>query len=192
MDRLERIFADLNSYAVEVGIFAADDSFYAMLANVHEFGITITPKNGRYLTIPVSPESHGKRAGDFPNLFRPHGTNVLAVPKGRNDFEVLFVLVESVTIPERSFVRSTFDEKEETWSEFLKRQLNLVLSGQISVEDMFNRMGAIAAADIQEKMANSSPANAGATISAKRSSNPLIDTGGLRQRVTWKVVRRNA
>lgn len=192
LDRLERIFADLNSYAVEVGIFAADDSFYAMLANVHEFGITITPKNGRYLTIPVSPESHGKRAGDFPNLFRPHGTNVLAVPKGRNDFEVLFVLVESVTIPERSFVRSTFDEKEETWSEFLKRQLNLVLSGQISVEDMFNRMGAIAAADIQEKMANSSPANAGATISAKRSSNPLVDTGGLRQRVTWKVVRRNA
>lgn len=191
-DRLERIFADLNSYAVEVGIFAADDSFYAMLANVHEFGITITPKNGKYLTIPVSPKSHGKRAGDFPDLFRPHGTNVLAIPKSRDEFEVLFVLVESVTIPERSFVRSTFDEKEETWSEFLKGQLNSVMSGQITVEDMFNRMGAMAAADIQEKMVNSSPANARATVSAKGSSNPLVDTGGLRQRVTWKVVRRNA
>lgn len=190
---LERIFADLNSYSVEVGIFAADDSFYAMIANVHEYGLTIKPKKAKALTIPVSPKSHGKRASDFPDLFKPHGTNVLAIPKGKDDFEVLFVLMKSVTIPERSFVRSTFDEKEQTWYDFLKGQLNQVIDGKISVKEMYNRMGAVAAADIQQKMSNfSSPANAPATINAKGSSQPLIDTGGLRQRVTWKVVKRNA
>lgn len=191
--KIEKIFSDLNSYSVEVGIFAADESFYAMLANVHEFGITIKPKKAKALTIPVNPKAHGKRASDFPDLFKPHGTNVLAIPKGKDDFEVLFVLMKSVTIPERSFIRSTFDEKEQTWYDFLKGQLNQVIDGKISIEEMYNRMGAVAAADIQAKMANfGSPNNSTATTNTKGSTSPLIDSGGLRQRVTWKVVKRNA
>lgn len=193
LEDIVQIFDDLNNYAVEVGIFAADNSFYAMLANVHEYGITIKPKKAKALTIPVNPKAHGKRASDFPDLFKPRGTNVLAIPKGKDDFEVLFVLMKSVTIPERSFVRSTFDEKEESWYQFLQGQMNLVLAGKISVEAMYDRLGAIAAADIQAKMANfGSPTNSTATTSTKGSSSPLIDSGGLRQRVTWKVVKRNA
>ncbi|OES45233.1 hypothetical protein [Domibacillus iocasae] len=193
LDVIEQIFDDLNNYAVEVGIFAADNSFYAMIANVHEYGLTIKPKKTKALTIPVNPKAHGKRASDFPDLFKPRGTNVLAIPKGKDDFEVLFVLMKSVTIPERSFVRSTFDEKEETWYQFLQQQMNLVLAGKLSVKDMYNRLGSLAAADIQAKMANfGSPNNSTATTSAKGSSSPLIDSGGLRQRVTWKVVKRNA
>lgn len=191
MGRLRRILDDLNKYSVEIGIFASDDSFYAMIANVHEFGITIKPKRARMLTIPVNPKAHGKRARDFPDIFRPRGKNVLAIPAGNGEFEVLFALMESVTIPERSFVRSTFDEKENVWYRFLQTQMNQVFNGRISVYTMFDRIGAQAAGDIQEKMTRMSPGNAPATSAAKRSSNPLVDTGGLRQRVTWKVVRRN-
>jgi hypothetical protein len=193
LQRLAQTLEEVKKYSVEIGIFASDNSFYAMIANVHEFGLTIKPKKAKALTIPVNPKAHGKRASDFPDLFKPYGTNVLAIPKGRGDFEVLFVLMKSVTIPERAFVRSTFDEQEETWSQFLKRQLNLAIDGKITVEEMYNRMGAVAAADIQQKMASfGSPNNSSATTNTKGSTSPLIDSGGLRQRVTWKVVKRNA
>ena len=37
---------------MQIGIFGEDDSFMAMLAQVHEFGVTIRPK-GRFLVIPL-------------------------------------------------------------------------------------------------------------------------------------------
>jgi len=189
-DKLQKVLDDLNSYAVEIGVFASDDSFYAMLANVHEFGITIKPKKAKRLTIPISPKSHGKRARDFPDLFRPYGTDVLAIPNGKDSFEVLFVLLEEVTIPERAFMRTTFDEKEKKWYQFLEKEMKQVLAFKRDVKTMLERLGAMAVGDIQEKMTNMSPGNAGATTSAKRSNTSLVDTGGLRQRITWKVVKR--
>lgn len=193
MDRLIKVVKELDSYSVEIGIFAADDSFYAMLANVHEFGITIRPKNASALTIPVNPKAHGKSAGDFPNIFRPKGTDVLAIPKGKGEFEVLFLLLKSVTIPERSFIRSTFDEKNDDWMPFIERLINQVTSFNIEPRTMYERLGARIAGDIQEKMTVlRSPANKKLTIENKGSSNPLIDTGGLRARVTWKVVKKHA
>lgn len=42
----------LNKYSLQIGIFGEDDSFMAMLAQVHEFGVIIRPK-GRFLVIPL-------------------------------------------------------------------------------------------------------------------------------------------
>lgn len=189
-DKLQRVFDDLKRYSVMVGIYGSDESFYTMLANVHEFGITIKPKTAKMLTIPVNPKAHGKRAGEFPDLFRPRGTDVLAIPKGKKDFEVLFVLLEEVTIPERSFFRSTFDEKESKYYRFLESRMNQILAFKMDVKTMYKQLGAMVAADIQEKMLKVSPGLSGATTAAKGSHSTLVDTGGLRQRITWKVVNR--
>lgn len=180
----------LKKYNIEVGIFGSDDSFYAMIANVHEFGITIYPKNVKYLTVPVSPKAKGKRAADFPNIFRPKGKKVLAIPKGDNGYEVLFALKDSVKIPERSFLRSTFDEQNDKWFTFLKKQVANVLNGRIGAKTLCERLGAKMVADIQEKLTDlDDPPNVSATTATKGSTNPLLDTGGLRMRVTYKVVR---
>ncbi len=66
-------------------------------------GGTITPKRAQLLTIPVHPEAHGKRAGEFNDLsFIKTGggrgaTAVLAKTGQGNIFEVFYVLVKSVT-----------------------------------------------------------------------------------------------
>lgn len=93
-------------------------------------------------------------------------------------------------IPERSFMRSTFDEKKEEWVLFFNNQLKRVLKGQMGPRVLCERLGAKMTADIQEKITDlDTPPNAPSTIAQKGSSNPLIDTGGLRMRVTWRVVQ---
>ncbi|QTB11723.1 hypothetical protein J2B92_12275 [Lysinibacillus sphaericus] len=97
----------------------------------------------------------------------------------------------SISIPERSFLRTAFDEKNEQWASFFKSQLKHVLALQMDVQTLFNRLGARMVGDIQEKITDlDAPPNAPSTIAKKGSSNPLIDTGGLRMRITYRVVRK--
>lgn len=52
-------------------------------------------------------------------------------------------------------------------------------------------LGVVAAGDVQEAILTlASPPNAPETIAKKGSSNPLIDTGQLRQSITWAEVDR--
>jgi bifunctional DNA-binding transcriptional regulator/antitoxin component of YhaV-PrlF toxin-antitoxin module len=143
--KLRRTLKELESYVVEVGVFSSDDNqepSYVMIANVHEFGVTIQKEKG------------------------------------------------SITIPERSFMRSTFDMKSGDWLEFVKRQLKLVINFKIEPKILWERLGALMVADIQEAITDlDTPPNAPATIAKKGSSNPLIDTGGLRGRITYRVVK---
>ncbi len=180
----------LNRYALEIGIFggSSDDNFYAMIANVHEFGMTIHAKN-KYLTIPTK-HAEGRKASEIPGLFRPKGKDILAVANGDGTLTVMFILKESVNIPERSFIRSTFDENEDGWSEFIEERVNLIFEGEMRARQLFEQLGAKIVGQIQKKMTDiRSPKNAAITVANKGSSNPLMDTGELRRRVTWQVVR---
>ena len=38
--------------------------------------------------------------------------------KGKDQLEFAYMLTEKITIPERSFLRSTFDEKNKEWSDY--------------------------------------------------------------------------
>lgn len=180
----------LNRYALEIGIFggSADDNFYAMIANVHEFGMTIHAKN-KYLTIPTK-HAEGRKASEIPGLFKPKGKDILAVANGDGTLTVMFILKESVNIPERSFIRSTFDENEDSWSEFIEERVNLIFEGEMRARQLFEQLGAKIVGQIQKKMTDiRSPKNAAITAANKGSDNPLMDTGELRRRVTWQVVR---
>lgn len=187
---LYRELAELDRYSIEIGIFGSDDSFYAMIANVHEFGMTIKAKN-KYLSIPTK-EAGDRKPSEIPGLFQPKGKNVLAVADktAENGIKVMFILKESVNIPERSFIRSTFDEKNDEWMDFLEKQIEKLCELEIDAQTVFKRLGARIAGDIQDKIRDiRTPPNAPLTIENKGSDNPLIDTGGLRMHVTWKLVR---
>lgn len=190
---------ELDKYAIEIGIFGSDDSFYAMIANIHEFGMTIKTKTSKNLAIPVHENAVGKSPKDFGESLKPmfsrkngeskvYGLGVEKSP-GSNELEMYFVLKKSVNIPERSFIRATFDEKNDEWMAFLESQIEKVCELEIEAKTVFERLGARIVADIQRQMTDMrSPRNAPLTISNKGSSNPLIDTGELRRHVTWKVV----
>lgn len=187
---LYRELAELDRYSIEIGIFGSDDSFYAMIANVHEFGMTIKAKN-KYLAIPTK-EAGDRKPADIPGLFQPKGKNVLAVADkaAENGIKVMFILKESVNIPERSFIRSTFDDKNDEWMDFLEKQIEKLCEFEIDARTVFQRLGAKIVGDIQEKMRDiRTPPNAPLTVENKGFDNPLIHTGSLRRHVTWKLVR---
>jgi hypothetical protein len=188
--KMKKELRKANKLACEIGVFSDGDSFLSMLAQVHEYGATIEAK-GQYLTIPT-PAAGGRSARDFgPELFKPKGKDVLAVARGGGQIEVMFILKKSVEIPERSFIRETFDKKNREWSAFLDRQMDGIIEGRLTADQALERLGQRMVADVQETLTKlRTPANAPITIANKGSSNPLIDTGRLRQSITYKVVRR--
>lgn len=200
---LYRELAELDRYSIEIGIFGSDnkdENFYAIIANVHEFGMTIKPVNGKNLAIPVHPNAIGKNPKDFadgelkPMFSRKNGISkvwALGKENGKDgELEPYFILKKSVNIPERSFIRSTFDEKNDEWMDFLEKQIEKLCEFEIDARTVFQRLGAKIVGDIQEKIRDiRTPKNSPLTIENKGFDNPLIHTGSLRRHVTWKLVR---
>ena len=92
------------------------------------------------------------------------------------------------TIPERSFLRAWFDENRERCHEAVKRMAQSVMRGERSREDAIEILGQTFVAQIQKRIAKGiPPPNSPATIAAKGSSTPLIDTGILRTSITYAV-----
>ena len=94
------------------------------------------------------------------------------------------------TIPERSFMRSTVDEEQRVYLDHLERAAGEFADGrQGRAVQTLERLGLRAVGDIQEKIVElRDPPNAPSTIASKGSSNPLIDTGNMRQSVDYLVV----
>lgn len=116
--------------------------------------------------------------------------------RGGGDSELVIIAASnefgapSVNVPERSYLRSTVDEKRADYAAALTRIVRDEVDGKRVARLGLERLGAKAAGDVQRKIvALRDPPNAPSTIAAKGSSNPLIDTGRLRQSIDW-VVRK--
>jgi phage gpG-like protein len=72
-------------------------------ARLQQEGGVVTPKNVKWLTIPVTRKARRTPARKFPGLFKLKGKQVLATKKGKG-FEAQFILVGSVKIPARAFL----------------------------------------------------------------------------------------
>jgi len=96
---------------------------------------------------------------------------------------------DQINIPERSFIRTTFDEQEKAWVDFAQKRLEKVVAGRMKARSMLDQIGAKMASDIQETIVEiKDPKNAGMTVERKGSSNPLVDSGRLMQSITWRLV----
>lgn len=84
----------------------------------------------------------------------------------------------AVGIPPRPFMQPTVKEKKDTWVKTIEKSLPKVALGKMTAFDVLDLVGIQAAADIQTKISSIyTPPNAPATIRAKGSTKPLIDTG---------------
>ena len=94
----------------------------------------------------------------------------------------------TVSIPERSFMRSTFDEKQSQINADMAKRYKQVIDGKIGVHRALSLIGMRHAQDIQDKIgSNIQPANSEATIARKKSTKTLIDTGAMRQSIRHMV-----
>jgi len=99
-------------------------------------------------------------------------------------------------IPQRSWLRSTFRRTDAARKQFTAELVKKVLKGSVSVERALGLLGAWAVARVQETIVQrltegpENQANAPSTIAAKGSSTPLVDTGQLKNAISFQVVRK--
>ena len=93
-------------------------------------------------------------------------------------------------IPERSFLRSTFDENRENWRKKHRSLLNDVIKGKTSTKLVMRSLGFEMATAIQNKVLTlQSPPNAPSTIAQKPlvGNNPLINTRHLLNNIGFQA-----
>lgn len=101
-------------------------------------------------------------------------------------------------VPERSFLRSTVDERREEYQAELDKTVGVAIDSMVrsgagsagrAMEQHLGRLGLRAARDVQAKIRDlREPENADSTLAAKYpGTNPLIDTGRMRQSISHKV-----
>lgn len=165
-DNIPRVVAELmelGQLASDVGIFAEqEDNFYVMVASVHEFGveITVTPKMRAYL--------------HYRGLHLKEETTV-------------------IKIPSRPFMRNGLDVFEEQMDSVVSVAIEKLFDGTLLAAGVYERIGIAASWEIKEAMlAMKEPALHPFTRQHRRleSDQPLVDTGGLMQRVTHMTVAR--
>lgn len=94
-----------------------------------------------------------------------------------------------IKIPERSFLRAPLKANMPKYHKAFEWFVQRATQGKISMNQALNQMGMMMVRDSQEAISKGiAPANADSTIRRKGSSTPLIDTGRLRQSITWRVV----
>ena len=93
-------------------------------------------------------------------------------------------------VPERSFIRQTFDMNRDKYQKALDGAARGVSSGKASVVEGLKALGMFIVSTMQERIEKNSPQFkelAEVTKKRKGSSKPLIDTGQLKNSITYVV-----
>lgn len=89
-------------------------------------------------------------------------------------------------IPERPFMRNALRNNRGKYRQALRTSARKILLGETALSTVLNKLGILVQGDIQSEITSlRSPPNSPVTIARKGSSNPLIDSGAMRQAVTW-------
>lgn len=95
-------------------------------------------------------------------------------------------------VPARPFMAQTVQKYGPRFKEEQKNLLAMISKGEMSTKVALNRLGSLGASSVKETIADGDFApNAPYTAARKGSSKPLIDTGAMRQSVTWVVRMRS-
>lgn len=162
VDDLLANLRELESMYVTVGILSKAGGEMLMIANVHEFGCNI----------PVTNKMRGFLAANFDVHLRA-------------DTKV-------IKIPERSFVRSAYDNKASKIKASGEDLIAKVVEGSMSARVFYTLLGQTCADTIRQYLVAevNSPPNSEMTIKAKGSSNPLVNTGQLAAAITYEIRSR--
>ncbi len=93
-------------------------------------------------------------------------------------------------VPERSFIRSTFNSKRSEYIAMLKKLVPQIYALKMTVKKALDIIGMRMAADMKKRITEGAgipPPNAPSTIARKGSERPLVDTGQLLNAISWSV-----
>jgi len=93
--------------------------------------------------------------------------------------------------PERSFVRSTFDDEKENVTKRFEQIYEAINKGDFNVVSKLRAIGIEHAGKVKQKITDiKTPPNAPITIALKGFDNPLIRTGEMRSKVSSEVINK--
>lgn len=176
---------------VQIGIFAETDGEVLKYAIVHEYGGTIKPKK-KFIAIPLKKELKGKNPRDFDLKFirTTDGKYFLAMQKGKQ-LEPYYLLVREVKIPERSFIRSTFDNSTNIDNIIKNAEpvLQMFLDGKKSIDEYLKALGIEMEGTIKQRIMGAEfQANSALTVNLKGENTPLKDSGNMLRAIVSKVI----
>lgn len=200
MIRIQKELKKLQSCTVHVGIMGDEGSDLLIIAGVHEYGATIHPKKAKNLAVPLTDEA--KKAGSPRNIaglkyipIEPgYGYLVKEKPsaKGKDyassNYEWLYMLVKSVEIPERSFIRASYDTGKDTLSDICKAAIDGVIRKNWTGEEAADYVGKWALEMTREYFNTKlNPPKSSTTQRTSTQYQPLFDTGRLYNSITYSV-----
>lgn len=96
------------------------------------------------------------------------------------------------TLPERSFIRSTFERESVALGRICERAAKAIVTKDMPVDQALELIGAWGAAQVKRSITAGliEPADAPSTIARKGSSKVLVDTGQLVNAITYVVGAR--
>ncbi|EMI71046.1 hypothetical protein [Leptospira noguchii] len=193
-DDLTQSLKVLDTVSIDIGLLGNADSEILSIGYANEFGTTIIPKNGKFLTLPLKPELKGKKASDFDLKLIPgkKGESAILAKVNGKDIEPYFLLVKEVVIPERSFIRYVIDDKA-TVDRILNDTmpiLEMVLVGKATPHSYALALGEAFVGAIRDRISsNIQPANSPLTMGVKGTGKgTLVDNGSLIQHIQAEVV----
>lgn len=93
-------------------------------------------------------------------------------------------------VPERSFLRSTYDEQGERFADDAARVAVAVIDRRLTIDQGLQVIGATQATAVKKTINDfTDPPNAPETIARKGKDDPLVDTRVMRDHVKFKKVR---
>ena len=204
--RIKGELEQLQKLRIKVGIQGDADSEILTIARVHEYGAVIHAKQAKNLCIPINKESYDKSPRDFPDLFFIRSKNgyLLGVtakkPRKRkkkgdegpsDDLNLLFLLLPSVTIPERSFIRAGYDANRNLLADVCQQAMGKIIHEKWDAHKAAEWIGGKAVDLIHEFMSDASNFEPKGRIQKERApswaNSPLVVTKRLFNSVTWKV-----
>ena len=109
--------------------------------------------------------------------------------KDQRKIKYLFLLIPEVTIPERSFIRASYDKNKDHFASVCEESLRMALMGQISSREAAERIG-IAGTNMIVEYINSGVLKEKGRITLSSSpgkTTPLIDSGRLLDSITYWI-----
>ena len=100
-----------------------------------------------------------------------------------------FYKLKKVVIPPRPFIKNAWEANEGKYKQLVFDGLKDICNGDTTAMKLLNKLGNICVRDIQESAVKlKNPPNAPLTVENKGSSNPLVDTGEMIRKVTYKII----
>lgn len=124
--------------------------------------------------------------GYFGKMHKPSITSKRSRPIALKDLAAIHEL--GLGVPKRPFIEPPLKENRRKYVLYVGKQITPVIRKRKSFDKVWQELGTIAVMDIQKYMITASfTPLAASTIKRKGSSKPLIETGQMRQSITYKV-----